>query len=209
MKKLINRIRSNINNRLSLFRLTALAIALDFVAFFAITAINPFQLLNPLQFLWPPAEDSRSELVLYFPKSFTVEENTVSEEESEEKVQAGIENKTIKVKQKVKQVDDTGDKWRSGDDLRHNALLILNELILGPTDLKAKRILKDNDLIADIWHRDSILAVRLNPVRWRAVNKEERLLAMYCMRKSLKANLQGIERVTFDSSSIDEDARVR
>ncbi|MDH5721324.1 MAG: hypothetical protein OEZ13_12025 [Spirochaetia bacterium] len=183
-------------DKIFLLRVFAVIVALDFVSFFSLSSINPFQLLNPFKFLEKPHQDEREELTLYFPKVkhelFNLSENA----RNKKVIQREIEDEIISLNQKVYQVN-IPDEYQKG--IKKNAEHIIHELILGPKDKKiqAARLIKEKKLIKDIWVKNINLIINLDHLIWKEIDPIKQKMIKICVEKSILKNLSGIQNITW------------
>ena len=170
-------------HRLSLFRIFSVVIAIDIISFWGLASINPLQFLNPFQFLFLPDTDQREELTLYYPASF--DSNTE-------------ETKLIPIKQKVLQVAISEDNTISKDlqdSITKNVFYIVHELSLGSTNLKAKRLFRNQDLLSRVWAYDHTVVLHLNSDIWESYSKEHQHIIQEAILKSILSNIKWVKYV--------------
>lgn len=207
------------HDRLFVFKTFALVLVIDIVAFWVLGSINPIQLVNPVKFLWAPLLDERPVLKMYYPVAFSLkdtlaevekEENSETAKETAEPEQnitdAEIEQRIISVNQKVEQFTESDfESWQENATLpprdlkTENARLILNELILGPSqgvDFKARRFIKEKTLVKDLWVHGNKIIIHFDAGLWQNYSDTDKAVAKKCIEKTFSANMK-IETVEY------------
>ena len=181
-------------DKIFLYRLFAVIIALDFISFFSLASLNPLQLLNPLKFLQTPARDERPALAIYFPKVKHELFNYSANGDLPKALQKEPEDNIVQLKQNVYQVQIPENY---NEQTLKNAKYILQELRIGPKDkdIKADRLLKEKDLIKDIWLHGKNLIININKSLWENIDINRQKLIKICIEKSILSNITSIEEI--------------
>jgi hypothetical protein len=201
---------------LNLFRFVTLLLAVDFIAFMALTKSSYFNLLNPVFFLSVPKGETRQTLELYFPRSLSLTgiEKIYAEDEAVAPVtQPGADGKTAvsAVKENAKTLDEGAIqaeviliKKRVAKPLTKidnvelsaaeaKARRVIYELIAGPAGaletLKARNLLKEKMFLRSLWTYEGKLYISTEKAAWEKMSPNEQKVVEYCIVESLKKNL--------------------
>lgn len=195
---------------LHLFRFVVLLMAVDFVAFMALTKSSYVQLLNPVAFLWASSGESRDIMELYFPRSLSltgIDQIYPEEESSQANAKPGakvvpppetpidaaqVAGEVILIRKRVA-APQTKSRELTGTTEEKIARRVMLELIAGPAgeieSLKARNLLKEPMFLRAIWNHDQTLYISTEKRVWDPMTQNERKIAEYCITESLKKNL--------------------
>jgi hypothetical protein len=173
------------SERVMLFRLVALFLWINLAAVFILAKVNPFHLLNPLKFLSLAPQDSRKEIILYFPASI---------KDLNEKSGSNEKSNIVELHQKAK-IDDHYNSANREKLIVENAWGILQQLAVAPDSLRGVRAIKDELIVKRIWLFEGKLIVHLDSKKMNALGESQKDLMINCIRKSLQANLGAFSEV--------------
>jgi len=171
-------------DRLYLFRLFAFLLMLDIIIASFLTRVNPFQIINLFYFLKVPLIDQRSEVMLYFPRAFIIEESD------------NLIDKALAVKKKVllKKEADFSD---AESYIRENSTVLIHSLFSDPENFRVERVFKNAELLKFVWYRNETVYVHLNRNLWDKYSEKEKKIVQFCISETLLANLSKVTEVVF------------
>lgn len=195
---------------LNLFRVLVILLAIDFIAFMALTRSSYLQMLNPAHFLWADPGESRDVMELWFPRSLSLTglEKIYPEDEApaagknekpgpaQEKPldDAAIASEAIMIRKRVSAplAKMPGLELSKDEAMARRVML---ELMAGPSGemetLKARNLLKEPLFLRSIWTHNSTIYISTEKSVWDKLGGNERKITEYCITESLKKSLPG------------------
>lgn len=206
IKNKIAYIEERLKDRLFTFRLLAVVLCLDFIAFVSLSNSNPLQLLNPLKFLQANPTDNRTATKMWFPRTINLlglipADPTKKTELNQIKPDFQPEQHVLVVEKKI--ISRTGYKpgYAPNDTDISFAHLLLNELILGPGEgkdaLKASGFIKDREFIKYLWKQNDSLVIHARLSTWKQLTELDKKIAEHCITKTLTENIPSVKNVRF------------
>ncbi|GEM_PF-3586107 len=189
-REAIDNIINKLNDPVMVIRIFLTLIAVNFTGFLFFAGINPLNFLNPLRFLDAPPVDSRAEAKLYFPKDsflFSID----SEKEYE------LKDLVMESRQKffLEEIPQSGTDAEKKAAIIRNVRLIIEELILGPADMKLVRLTREKHLVKNIWLQDGNLILHFNTSAMVNLDDKKQKLLFYAVERSLYENLPQIKNI--------------
>lgn len=204
IKEKIAYIEERLKDRLFTFRLLAVVLCLDFIAFVSLSNFNPLQMLNPLKFLQANPTDKRGHAKMWFPRTINLQGLLPSDAATKaattpEKAEFLPEQHVLLVEKKIASRDKYKPDFAPTNADIARANLLLHELILGPGEgkeaLKASGFIKDREFIKYIWQQNDTIIIHARENTWKQLTDLEKKIADYCITKTITENIPTAKNV--------------